>query len=298
MCNLGMLICRPMNKWIILCILFISISFQGCSRIQGFTLKKIQSNHPYNPQWDIKVSTDLTVLVNEILSQPFFYLGSGNYCYAFGSSDGKYVLKLLKQKHMDTHNWKHFLLYEKDKIKQKTRTREASFSSYKIAYEELKNETGLIFLHLNKTTNLKKLVSITDQNGLSYQINIDGFEFLIQKKALIGYTYLDDLIQKGLIDESMDQIYSLLSLIVKRGKKGIFDKDMQFFKNFGFSENQPIEVDIGEFRRNPAQKNPEVIKSEVLETSKQLILWINEHYPILLPQVETQIQKVVNEISE
>ena len=296
MCNLGMLIYLPMNKCIFLFILFISINFQGCTRVQGFALKKIHSNHPYNPKWDIENSTELNILVEKILNQPFFYLGSGNSCYAFVSKDEKYVLKFLKQKRMDSQNWKNILLFKKNEIQRKNQVREDSFTSYKIAYEELKNETGLIFLHLNKTNNLKKKVAITNQKGQIYQLNIDDMEFFIQKKASIGYSSIETLIKTERIDNAMDNIYSLLSFIVKRGKMGIADDDMQFFKNFGFIGDQPIEVDIGEFRKNPMQKNPDVIKKEILEVSKQLIVWISEHHPILLPQVETQIQKVVDEV--
>ena len=60
------------------------------------------------------------------------------------------------------------------------------FDSYKIAYENLKDETGLIYLHLNKTDFLKQKMIIIDKIGIYHEIDLDSMEFLIQK----GRAYL------------------------------------------------------------------------------------------------------------
>src|SRR5258706_12163985 len=65
--------------------------------------------------------------IDKILTEPFSFLGSGGQCYAFVSKDEKYVLKFFKQKANPC----------------------PLFNSCKIAYETLKEETGMLALHLN-----------------------------------------------------------------------------------------------------------------------------------------------------
>jgi hypothetical protein len=290
--------CLGISMKILSCLFcfFLLLSLSGCKRAQGFTIKKIQSSHPYDSKWDIDTSPPVSD-IKEIISQTFFYLGSGNHCYAFVSKDGKYVIKFFKQKHMNTYSLKEYINpFQKSRLQKRAQTRENSFTSYKIAYEELKKETGMIYLHLNKTNHLQKRIAFIDQNGQPFLLNLDEMEFLIQKKAKVGYHYLEKLLTENRFEEAMDGVASLLTLIVKRAKAGISDKDMQFFKNFGFIEGQAIEIDIGEFKRAPFSRNQEAIRCEIEEVAKQIRAWFKFRYPFLLPYLEKKIEEVIETI--
>ena len=74
-------------------------------------------------------------------------------------------------------------VYPKEKIERRKKERLSSFTSYKIAYDLLPKDAALIFLHLNKTSCLNRLLKVIDQHGRSYTVNLDEMEFLVQKKA-------------------------------------------------------------------------------------------------------------------
>ncbi len=263
--------------------LFFSTS---CQRPQGFTLKKILSFHPNNSKWDVSsLYQDELIQIHHILSQSFTYLGSGNHCYAFESHDKQFVLKFFKQNRMKTPYFhslfspfiRQFLFTTKNMQKRK-KERETSYTSYKLAYEHLKKETEIVYLHLNKTNHLKQTITLIDQHQKKLFIDIDKMEFLIQKKAQLCFDHLQELFDKKK-EDGFEAIASLLKVIASRMKKGFLDQDMQFFKNFGFIGNRAIEIDIGGFRSNPQAPSLKHMQKEMREVSVQIQTWMIDNYP-------------------
>ena len=70
---------------------------------------------------------------------------------------------------------------------------ERLFASYKDAYEFLRNETGLIYIHFNKTREFKSRVRLVDSKGKHHFVNLDGTEFVVQKNAVRIYDHLKEL---------------------------------------------------------------------------------------------------------
>ena len=127
-----------MKRYLVLIILL--LASWGCSRPQGFTLKKILSKHPNDPKWDVPLPKEGDDIQSYFM-HPYTYLASGKHCYAFKSEDGQYVLKFFKQKHMQTQSLVDYLplpaqrlFYPMERIKRRAQEREESFTSYKIAY--------------------------------------------------------------------------------------------------------------------------------------------------------------------
>jgi hypothetical protein len=282
------------------------IAFSGCERPKGFTLKKIRSYYDNDPRWETtSPSASHESQLKELFTHPFTYLGSGNHCYAFLSEDGQYVLKFFKQKHMRTQSFIDFLpmpakmvLYPKKKYLRRKRERDKSFTSYKIAYEHLKKETGLFYLHLNKTDQFQQEVTLIDQNGTRQIVPIDQMEFLIQKTAEVGYKRLDILFSSGKREDALESIASLLTVITRRMEKGYFDKDLQFFKNFGFIDNQAIEIDIGELCPLEKRKSAREMRDELSHVSHQLLDWTVAHHPEYESDVATLIKDMINQVRE
>jgi len=98
--------------------------------------------------------------IASILSQHFSYLAEGAQVFVYASQDGQYVLKILKTPEQTVAQWQEWKkdlgsqpwapvpgdAFESSKILYKR-----SFESYSLA-NELRNETGLILLHLKKTS--------------------------------------------------------------------------------------------------------------------------------------------------
>ncbi|MBF5059459.1 hypothetical protein [Candidatus Neptunochlamydia vexilliferae] len=268
----------------------------GCSRPQGFTLKKIVSRHPAEIRWDVLSSLSEEELAT-IFDQSYTYLGSGNHTYAFASRDGNYVIKFFKQKHMRTQSWVDYLplpakslFYPIEKIKQRTEKREKSFTSYKIAYEKLREETGLLYLHLNQGTHLGHTLTLMDQWGNPLEVKVDEMEFLVQKRATLAFDHLKMLLQKGERKRAVEAISSLLEVVAKRSQKGIYDRDLQFFKNFGFLEDQAIEIDIGEFKEDQV---PLPAAEELQILSYQIRDFVQAHAPEFVGEVCLEMENQV-----
>lgn len=259
----------------------------GCERPKGFTIKKITSFYESSDQWNVDHILSDTAL-SKILDQPYTYLGSGNHTYAFESFDGKFVIKFFKQKHMRIQT--PFL--SKTTIKKRIREREESFNSYLIAYKHLQEETGLLYLHLNKTGHLGIVLKLIDQHRDSVEINLDEMEFLIQKRGTLAFDHLEKLIEQGAYEDALSGICSLFKLIAKRNQMGIYDKDLQFYKNFGFIHGEAIEIDIGELKTGVEVPSTQ---EELLSISYQISEFIREKAPEFLPAVEIEMKKEISQ---
>lgn len=248
-------------------------------RKSGFTLSKIHSSNPYDPEWDIPISVEELSEIRAILSQKFTYLASGNHCYTFVSDDDAYVIKFFKQKQITPITWKDYLPIPSRRLIRENRRkyRNKMYGSYVIAATKLKCQTGTMYLHLTKSHQFSRRLSLIDQHGRRHSIDLNNAEFLIQKRAQIGFSYLDTMLAQSKIREAALAIDSLFSLIAARCKLGIVDDDCQLWKNFGFREGKAMEVDIGEFRYGYCGEIAIDLEIETIAT--QISHWINAHYP-------------------
>src|SRR5580700_8553627 len=198
--------------------LFISIAlFIGLQQLierktLGFCLTKIQTEDlPYQQQWEAShCSEEKQQQIRNLLSQPFYLMGVGSECFAFASKDGQAVIKFFKldqmrpvyfnrglfgedytafagtiSRHPLTHVVLPFPLQQG--LKRVLGIREfriqRTFHSIKLAYDELREETGLLYLHLNPTDHLSQTLTLYDGNGICHEVDLDSTRFFLQKRA-------------------------------------------------------------------------------------------------------------------
>ncbi|MFI5335070.1 MAG: hypothetical protein ACHQT8_07955, partial [Chlamydiales bacterium] len=117
-------------------------------------------------------------------SQPFTFLDSGLEFYAFLSADKQHVLKFFKQHHVKQADFLAKCSPLFNNLKREKRERlKGSFASCKIAFEELQEETGLLYLHLAKTDENLPIVTLIDKLGIAHRVALDELPFLAQKRA-------------------------------------------------------------------------------------------------------------------
>ncbi len=255
----------------------------------GFTIVNITDPHPYDSRWDVgEPSQALLSEVREILSQKFYFLAAGGQSFAFESSDGQYVLKLTKHKRMRVPIWAQSLPlpsfleeWRKKTAAKKKRIFDCTFMSYLIAETHLKSETGIIFLHLNKSEYLKETVSIIDKIGIQFDLDIDQYEFILQRKAKMFYAVIEELLAQGDIEVAKERIASMMHYLVGRAKRGIEDHDHCFETNLAFLNDRPFQLDIGSLRLNERFKTHPMYCVKLREYSFELADWINENHPYL-----------------
>ncbi|MDX8430735.1 MAG: hypothetical protein SNF33_02880 [Candidatus Algichlamydia australiensis] len=276
----------------------------GCAKKEGFAVRKITSSHAPNEKWETEaISGDQLEELKTLFDEPFYYLAKGCQSYAFVSADGKTVLKFFRQRRLGRHTWQnalplpHSLMkgYAK-KFEEGLAQREKEFSGYKEAFENLRDETGLVYLHLNPTHELlNKKVTLYYKNKRVDVIDIDKFEFVLQKRAILGFDHLEDLMKRGEQRRALNSICSFVNLIINRCQKGYADYDQQFSKNFGFINDQAIEIDIGYLEKDPSMKSADKCQTEVESVTEWVLNWFYENHPETLPRVKEIIKRTVNE---
>lgn len=267
-------------------------------KTDGFSVARIHSELSFNPAWE---TTPLKAKeqeeLNEALNQKFHYLGCGGQCFAFRSEDDRYVIKFFK--HRIRKPWTLILGFPLPRVLDDKRRRKyekadfklnRDFTSYKIAFEDLREETGLLYIHLNKGISLNRTLSVTDKIGITHSIALDDVEFVVQKKAQMAYARFDDLGRKGNTAETKKTLRALLDLIVIRCKKGIYDEDPRLHRNFGFVGDQPIFIDVGRFVKDLSRKNPEVYKKDLHLITKRLRAWLQDTHPAFVMTLDEELQ--------
>jgi hypothetical protein len=267
----------------------------------GFSLDKICSTFEPSRKWEIsKISEADKQEIHKILFQDFNYLGSGEECIAFQSADSKYVLKFFRTRQLTPKNWLKLIplpgleQYRFKKIDKRILRHQELFTSYKMAYEDLKEETGLIFIHLNKTKDLKIKIRLYDRMRRCYRINLDDYEFILQKKGQLVSDRITALMQKGNRQGALDALNILVKHVVKQCKKGYIDRDVEINPNYGFVGDKVIHFDVGRIVHDEDAKHPSYYQREVLRVGEMLEEWLKVQYPELLPGLEEIIDNMTD----
>lgn len=253
----------------------------------GFALNKILSNLSYHSEWEVPVSTQ----ENEVLSlidQPFHYLAKGAQSYVFVSEDGQTVVKFFRLYHLLPPLWIKMLhfppkmqLFKLRKMLAKREELEKDFDSYLLAYQQMREETGLLYVHLNKTSHLKQKITLYDRLNIAHTLDLDQMEFLVQKKAELVYPRIDVIAQKEGLESAKSAITNLVRLLNLRCQRGIFDKDPDLNTNFGFIDKTPVQIDIGRFQPDEREQSSAAQREEILRITDHFRQWLDQKYPPL-----------------
>ena len=253
----------------------------------GFCLSHIQSDLSYCPHRETPYHNE--VAIQGLLKQNFYYLGKGSQCYVFESEDHDIVLKFFRFPRYRLHALAHHITAPsfltdilKRRLREKQHKLEALFASCLLASQELRAETQILYLHLNKTEHLKQTVVLYDKLKRPFPIALDAYEFIIQKKGEQIYPYLTRLLQQGKKQEAQEALAHLTAILNTCLHKGIIDNDAMIHKNLGFRNHKAFFLDIGSFER-ASPTNPDHI---IWQTTQRLRTWLHAHDPDLTTSFE------------
>jgi hypothetical protein len=266
----------------------------------GFDIPSISSTLTYRPDWEtLPLSEEDSQQLDAILNQEFTYIGKGSQCWVFASADDKYVIKFFKHYRLRTPEFlNHFPMnplldgYRVRKTAEKKDRLERAFRSYKISYDTLRPETGIVYVHLNKTHSLHKSITVYDKLDRRFDIGLDGMEFLIQKKGTQIYPTLSALMQKGEVEHAKRLLSNVVKLVIARSDKGVKDLDPFLRKNCGFFGDQAVFIDVGNFVPDESLKTYEGRKKEVAKVMAWIMHWLNHNYPELAEHVTNEVQSL------
>jgi hypothetical protein len=279
---------------------FIGIERLSHALTDGFGPTNITSNLPYNSRWNVTITPEDLEETQQALSQSYHYLKSGSQSFVFISDDKKYILKFFKHK-----RWRLNPLFEhlplpssldakRERWKRKKQeTVHSTFKSCMTSYQDFKKETGLLYLHLNPTSHLKRTLIVKDRIGFQHQIDLDSIQFLLQRKAIPTDKYLLSLKKCGDLEEAKKAIINLLHFTQRRAQKGYSDKDPHLIRNFGFIKEQVVEIDVGGFHRDPKKDLNYYYNYEIYRIQNKILPWLKKNYPELSSFTKKQIQEMI-----
>jgi hypothetical protein len=264
-------------------------------RSSSFCAHFVHSSLPANPDWDLP--SNETLLLDKILDQKFHYLAKGAHCFAFISEDRNYVIKFHRYpSHMRrfpwfTHPFSYCFSKRRQQIKEYNFKRiKAHFDSYKSSYLDLKEETGILLLHINRTDHLRKTISLIDKTQAEHKISLDNVTFILQKRADLIYPTLDKLTQKGKYDDAKQVVSQIVQLIAESCQKGYVDKDPVLKRNYGLLEDRAVHIDVGDLIKNENIAIRENYIPYIIKTTESLRKEIESNYPELLEHYHQTIQ--------
>jgi hypothetical protein len=270
--------------------LLIGMACYGAARLYfqvtgGFSISHIMDDLTHEPLHQVAQEAQD---VQQILSQPFHYLGKGCQSYVFRSDDGKYVLKFLKYQRFRTPKYLDGFVfidqvadYKKKKTLQKREKLDALLDSWKLAYNHLSKNTGLVYLHLNQTDIFHKPLYIIDKMGLHHEVPADDLVFLLQLHADMLCPALDQKMQEGKVSEAKQIISRLVDMLVAEYERGFGDNDHALMQNTAVVSLQPMHIDVGQFSQEERFKNPGDYKHEIFSKTYKFRIWLSKKYPEL-----------------
>lgn len=252
--------------------------------VSGFSLKKVCCEESFQAQFSSYPFSDE---VSQILKQDFYYLGQGRQVFVFESADKKHVLKLVRFNHYKIP-FRHELLLSlglNPKAKHKTRRQhyQRFFASYKMALEELKDLTGVVFVHLNTTIASMPEVTVYDRLKRPLRIALDQTAFLVQKKG-VPLAQVKEAEMKKVIDSFFQTI-----LIYK--EKEIVHYDLpNLIRNVGIYQNRYMEMDVGSYEKRPTDK--QYWHRELEAISRTFVRFLEKNAPSCIEYFEQKREEV------
>ncbi len=264
---------------------------------QGFRLSKVRSNLIESEKIYDAESSDRE-FAHKLFHQKFHYLGRGLQSFVFESEDGNYVLKLFNNRYQRKIHFFSILShlpfirswallraeYYQGKL---TKT----FKSYKIAFEDMKDKTGLLYTHLERTSNLPTRATIVDRLNICHEINPNNMGFLVQKKATLVYPALKEYLSHQNIEGAKHALSSLVDLFFWKWRSGIDDNDPLIRTNYGFIGEEAIQIDVGPLSKPTTFPDIEEKRAEIEKITTSLKFWLNENAPELIPFLDQELQQ-------
>jgi hypothetical protein len=280
--------------------LFASLHSFCLRQTHGFRPYLILSNLPNEPRWEVPPLTEEKQKnINQLLDQPFTFLGSGGWCFAFLGQDQKTVLKFYKHSHLipssifKEFSFKKLFLQSDPWPQNHPYFQEFNFKSCMLLYTQAKERSGILYVHLNKTQGKHKPVTLIDNIGIHHTIDLDQTEFVVQKRADLLFPHLQRLSKQKKIDEAKQCIDDFLNCLLTFCKRGIRDYDRSLRNNFGFTDEGAVTLDLSSFGPDETIKNPGNYKKEIINKTQRLSRFLRKYHPDLYSHSEQRLSEIM-----
>jgi hypothetical protein len=291
--------------WAMLAVVIIFFLARGYLRLtDNFNLSHMTYDMPHNPDWEVPpLTAQEKNEVDSILNQSYNYVGKGAQSYVFASEDGKYVIKFFKFRHLRPSwiidalpEW-NFLKEYREKVRErKNRLIMVVFSGYKLAYDELRSESGIVYLHLNKSQHLDRKLTVYDKLGLKWEIDLDDIVFVIQEKAKTTRSVLQEALKKNNLALVKTRISQIFDLYMLEYSMGIYDIDHGVLHNTGFVGDKAIHLDVGRLTKDDKMKLRQYYKPDLIQIAGKFEIWFRRDHEKVYPEMKVFLEEKISKI--
>lgn len=234
----------------------------------------------------------------DALAQEYEYLDQGHQIFAFISKDGKYILKFMKNNKFPFVKNAFYQLppFRSAGLKVKAKrdiSTKRHYHSCEIAFEEYLEQTALLYIHFNTESSDLPSLKIKDKIGLSYQVDLNKVEFMLQKRAITIKDRFEGYKKTGDLNLAKIDLVRTLNFVLERAQRGFFDKAPNIINNFGFIENTPVEFDVGGFYRDSNKTIHHFYVFEMEKLRRRVIKWLDENYSELTSFANEKIDQII-----
>lgn len=261
---------KPFKKLLILSltvVCFVSLSKGISKKTHSFSYSNFFVKPPKNFDIAFKNPENLNLLVD----QTFTFLGFGGESLVFLSQDKNYVLKVFKKHRIHPAFYLKplsFIPQVNDFLKMREIRYMRFWTSLKVQAEDLKNEAGLLCVHMpDGEMGLK--TNLIDAIGCAHPISLDGVTFVLQKKAsLFRETYL----KETSIQKREEMLLALVNLYKDLTNKGYKIWDNSISRNVGLLDGKAFLIDAGSVAKLPQEES-------IKQSFKHLKIWVDKYDP-------------------
>ena len=232
--------------------------------------------------------------VGAILSQPYRFLGQGAKLRAYVSADDRFVLKTPNTAEQFVRWFVEddadvarltALSGHRDPIDAARAMLARAQDSYRLAADELADETGLVFLHLAPTTDFDhRRVSIDGEPRL----DADADTYIMQHRAELVRARIKASERAGDRAASLRVLDDVIDLIGRIWRQGITEDSFNFHNNYGYVGDTLIQFDIGEFFKSWDRVREEMRELKVLRQRSQA--YLRRKYPDLADEFDARVR--------
>lgn len=234
-----------------------------------------------------------------LLSQEFHYLDKGCQAYVFGSSDGRYVLKLIKQQRFRTKPWLDalsylpwFANYRKERLAHKQAKLFRLLDGWSAAARHLSEEAGIVWVYLGQKRSEQPPLKVVlkDKLGGRHTIDLLSTHFMIQRRvdAMLA-PHLEGLIASQQQEAAKQLLNELIAMVVGEYQRGLADHDPALLQNTGVCAGHPIHIDLGQLACQQEARQEAFWKQHLFDKTVQLRDWLRSRSAPLTAHLEEKL---------
>lgn len=264
-----------------------------------FRLSNISHTLPFTKKWEIPILVpDEHKTLERLLSQTYTYAGKGSQSYVFMSDDHSTVLKFFKFKHLRPSALVTFIpslpylkQWKAKEIQRKNVLLNRLFNGYHLAFTEHREQSALIFLHLNIGDSQLPHVQIIDKIGIRHAIDLNTVPFIVQKVVRTTRDLLSELLAEGNLSEAKIRIRQIIDLYREEYQQGMYDADPGLKTNTGFVGQKAVRIDLGKLTKNEKMRDPKVYRQDLKKVLSKFMGWIQR---IFSPEVYQELNEDIH----